>query len=283
MSRLGWFLLNSLQAIFTGVWSAVWITLAGVMTVLTFSREIALVMARKIWGPGLIWGGTATMELVPGAQVDYSRPHIFVMNHQSMLDVPVAFACIPVNLRFVAKRVLKYVPFLGQYMQMTGMIFVDRGNRAQAVESLRQAGERIRAGANIIAFPEGTRSRDGSILPFKKGIFHVAIAAQVPIVPVVAESTGKVLPRDGFRIRPGVVRFKIGEPIATAGLTEKDRDALMKRVRDAMIDLHVSIGGKGGDKSSAIAAAGQEGVGRPIALHPRDEPQETARPDRKAV
>lgn len=283
MRSLGWTLVNLSQAVFTAVWSAFWISAAAVMTVVTFNREIALVMARRIWGPGLIWGGLAKLEKIPGAQIDYSKPHIFVMNHQSMLDIPVAFACIPANLRFVAKKVLKYVPFLGQYMMMTGMIFVDRGNRSQAVESLRSAGEKIRAGANIIAYPEGTRSRDGSILPFKKGIFHVAIAAQVPIVPVVAESTGKVLPRDGFRIRPGVVRFKIGEPIPTAGLTEADRDALMKQVRDAMIDLHVSIGGKGGDKRNAIAAAGQEGVGRPIELHPARDPSEEVRPDRKAV
>src|SRR5206468_1178744 len=84
----------------------------------------------------------------------------------------------PSNLRFVAKRILKYVPFLGWYMWLTGMIFVNRSNKTQAVRSLRSAGDRIRAGASMIAFPEGTRSRDGAILPFKKGPFMLALKSR---------------------------------------------------------------------------------------------------------
>ena len=169
--------------------------------------------------------------------IDWSKPYIFMWNHQSFFDIVIAFITTPQNIRFVAKRVLKSVPFLGWYMWATGMIFVDRSNREQAIKSLAAAGKLIRAGASILAFPEGTRSRDGRVSPFKKGPFVVALQAQVPIVPVAIEGSGAVLPRGGWRARPGRIRVKFGVPIPTAGLSEADRDQLMHRVREAIIDL----------------------------------------------
>jgi 1-acyl-sn-glycerol-3-phosphate acyltransferase len=246
-------LLNLAQFLFTLAWSAFWISMALVVLVVTMNPSAPLAMARKFWGPGLRWGALADLQVDPLPDVDWSKPHIFVMNHQSMFDIPAAFIAIPANIRFVAKHVLKYVPFLGWYMWATGMIFVDRSNRARAVASLDLAGKRIREGANILAYPEGTRTKDGSILPFKKGPFVVALKAGVPIIPVAIDGSGKLLPTGGFWLRKGVVRMKFGTPIETAHLTDADRDALMRQVRNAMIDLHVQIGGKGGDKQTAIA------------------------------
>jgi 1-acyl-sn-glycerol-3-phosphate acyltransferase len=245
IERIGYLFINLGQALFLIVWSVFWITAAIVGTLVTLDRNVALVMARRFWGPGLIWISGGRFELAPLPKVDWSRPHIFVMNHQSMIDIPLAFTAIPVNIRFVAKHVLKYVPFLGWYMWMTGMVFVNRSNRAQAVGSLRQAGERIRAGANILAYPEGTRTRDGRLLPFKKGVFVLAIEAKVPIVPIAVEGSYDVLPSDGFRVRPRTMRMKLGEPIETAHLTEADRDALMAKVHAAMSALHREVGGAG--------------------------------------
>jgi 1-acyl-sn-glycerol-3-phosphate acyltransferase len=253
-------LLNVLQALFLITWSMFWISAALVVLLFTWNPDAPLAMARHFWGPGLRWGALITIERDPLPDVDWSQPHIFVMNHQSMFDIVAAFICIPSNIRFVSKKILQYVPFLGWYMTATGMIFVDRSNRTKAVKSLAVAGEKIRAGANILAYPEGTRSTDGNILPFKKGPFMVALSAGVPIIPVAIEGSGRLLPRGGFNLRKGVVRVKLGAPIPTAGLGHDDRGALMHRVRDALIDLHVSIGGKGGDKGAAIAAVGQEGV-----------------------
>ncbi len=251
-------IINIGHAVFLMTWSMFCISAAFVAGLVTFRRELPLAMARRMWAPPLIaaTGSRLVIEKLP--DVDWSRPHIFVMNHQSMMDIPCAFAGLPANLRFVAKHTLKPVPFLGWYMAFTGMIFINRSNRKEAVRSLAEAGERIRDGANILAYPEGTRSRDGSILPFKKGPFVLALEAKVPIIPVAIQGSGAVLPRDGFRIRPGVIRMKVGEPIETAHLTAADRDDLLRRTRDAIIRLHVEIGGKGGD-DDAIAAAGVEG------------------------
>jgi 1-acyl-sn-glycerol-3-phosphate acyltransferase len=269
-------LFNVVQALFLAVWSAVWIAVALVVRIVTGSADASLAMARRFWAPGLRWIGRITIarEALPEG-LDWSQPHVFVMNHQSMFDIVVAFIAIPVNIRFVAKQVLKYIPFLGWYMWATGMIFVDRGRRAQALKSLAGAGERIRAGASIIAYPEGTRSLDGRIHGFKKGSFMVALRAQVSIVPVAIEGSGRCLPKAGFRPRGGTVRVKIGQPIPTAGLTDVDRDALMHRVREALIDLHRSIGGAGGELRPAIDHWRWE---QPPADLTQPQPRRSARP-----
>ncbi|HLL56185.1 MAG TPA: lysophospholipid acyltransferase family protein [Myxococcaceae bacterium] len=260
--KVFYFVLNVLQALFLIVWSFLWMNLATLTALLTFSDRLPLSMARWGYSPAIVKFALARFKVEPLPDLDWSKPHIFVMNHQSMLDIPAAFAAIPANLRFVAKKVLQYVPVLGWYMMATGMIFVDRSNRAQAVGSLKRAAEKIRNGKSIIAYPEGTRSRDGRILPFKKGVFVLALEAGVPIVPVAIEGSGKVLPSDGFRLRPGDVRLKVGRPIPTAGRTPEQRDELMREVRHALIGLHLEIGGPGGDLDDAIAPAGIEGIRR---------------------
>jgi 1-acyl-sn-glycerol-3-phosphate acyltransferase len=244
--------LNVLQVLLLLAWSVFWISLAGWMMWLTRDGEVALVMARRFWAPmhWRITGSRMTVEPLP--DLDWSRPHIFLMNHQSAMDIPCAFAALPVNLRFVAKHVLRYVPFLGQYMAMTGMVFINRSRRAEAMKSLALAGERVRAGASILAFPEGTRSRDGRLLSFKKGVFLLALESQVPIVPVAIEGSRQVLPSGSLWLRRHPIRVKVGRPIETRGRTPADRDSLMQEVREALVSLHRDIGGPG--EAPAVAA-----------------------------
>lgn len=257
-----WPLINVGQLLFCFAWSAFWISAAFVMTLLSFSQNIALVMARRIWAPALIKASGARLHVEPLPDIDWSQPHILVMNHQSMVDIPVAFKSLPVNIRFVAKEQLKWVPFLGWYIWMTGMVFVDRSNRHKAVASLERAGERIRKGATILAYPEGTRSPDGRVMPFKKGPFVLALAAGVPIIPIAIDGSGKVSGKyKVWRLRPAEVRMKVGKPIPTAGLKTEDRDKLIHDVRMAVIQLHREIGGAGGVDQD-IAAVGEEGVTR---------------------
>lgn len=250
MKRLGWFLLNILQGMALSVWTVICVAFAALLRPL--GPDLPLHMAR-IWSTPLCWIGGVRVEVRQEAPIDWSRPHVFVLNHQSMLDIPVAFRCIPVALRFIAKRSLLFVPFLGLYMKATGMIFVDREKSAKAIASIQKAGLRIRQGASIIAFPEGTRTRDGRIQPFKKGTFMVAIEAQVPIVPMAIHGASDVLPRDSFRVRPGRVRLAIGAPIPTEGLRREDRDELIHKVRSEVIRLHVESGGAGGDDRTSVA------------------------------
>jgi 1-acyl-sn-glycerol-3-phosphate acyltransferase len=242
MKPLFYLLLNAFQLAFLLFWSALWISLALVALLVTFNRALPLAMARRFWAPGLLTFAFAKLQRAPLPDFDFAQPHVFVMNHQSMLDIPCAFAGIPANVRFVAKHVLKYVPFLGWYMWATGMIFVNRSDRTQSVKSIAEAGARIRGGVNILAFPEGTRSKSGDVLPFKKGAFILAIEAGVPVVPVAISNSGRILPTGTFSIRPGTVRMKIGAPIPTAGRGLDDRDALAKEVREAIIALKRELG-----------------------------------------
>lgn len=264
MKKLGWIVINALQAVFLALWTAFWISSALVVLAVTRDPDRPLNMARTRWAPGLLKAAGAKVVVEGGEGIDWSKPHIFLMNHQSAIDIPVAFLVLKTPLRFVAKRVLAKVPFLGWYMAATRMIFVDRDRSAQAVESIRKAGQRIREGASILAYPEGTRSRNSQILPFKKGAFVVAVEAQVPVVPVAIAHADQVLSSTGFRVRPGTIRVRIGAPIETAGMKGgRDRDALMKRCHDEVIDMHLAIGGKGGDRMHPVAARGKLGVAAP--------------------
>ena len=245
------------------VWTGICITLAIVATVLTLNRSVALKMARRLWGPGLLAIAGARMEVEPLPDVDWTQPHIYLMNHQSLLDIPAAFAALPGDLRFVAKHSLAYVPFLGWYMWMTRMVFINRADRVKALESLRQAGQRIREGANILAYPEGTRELDGRLLPFKKGPFALALEAGVPVIPVAIEGSGRVMASGSIHIIPGRVRLKVGTPIPTTGRAKHDREALLIEVRDALAKLHREIGGAG-PTSQAVALPGQEGLSVPV-------------------
>lgn len=245
LKSIGWLLINTVQAVFFLAWSVAWMGAAVLWRLLTGDAERALAMARWGYAPGCLKGTGARYLFDPLPDIDWKRPYVVVMNHESMLDIPVAQVALPVNLRFVAKHTLQYVPFLGWYMWATGMVRVNRSNRCQAVQSLSRAAKRVREGATVIAFPEGTRSREGLIAPFKKGPFMLAIEAGVPILPVAIAGSRNVLPSDSFAIRPGTVRLRVGTPVETAGRAH-ERDAIIREVRQAIVQMNLELGGPGG-------------------------------------
>ena len=222
-------------------WSIFWIPAALILGTLRRDPSLPLRFARQYWAPGMLWlaGADLRVQGSPAAVAD--RPAIYVMNHQSSLDIPAAFAVLPVDLRFIAKHTLRKVPFLGWYMSWTGMVFVDRRNSTQAVNSLTAAADRLRNGVSLLAYPEGTRSREGRILPFKKGPFVLALQAGVPIVPIAIEGSMRCMPANLRPFRPGIVRMAIGAPIETAGMPMDRRDELVQHARDAVLALHTSL------------------------------------------
>ncbi|HEY2824944.1 MAG TPA: lysophospholipid acyltransferase family protein, partial [Gemmatimonadales bacterium] len=146
---------------------------------------------------------------------------------------------LPTQVRFVAKRELKRIPVLGRAMQAAGHIFINRQNRQQAFGAYDEAAKVIQSGTSAIVFPEGTRSRTGDIQPFKKGPFVLAIAAQVPIIPVYCGGTFTLKAKGRWTITPHPVVAMFGDPIPTTGLTYEDRDALSDRTRAAIERLRV--------------------------------------------
>jgi 1-acyl-sn-glycerol-3-phosphate acyltransferase len=235
----GWRVWNALQWFYTIAWTAGCITLALLVRLLSFgNRRIPLRMASRLWAPGLLTGAGAKLRIEGLERVDFSRPHVFVANHQSIIDVCAVFRALPVPIRFVIKQELAKVPFIGWYARAMGMVFIERGHAREAARRLHRIVADVRGGASLCAFPEGTRSRDGSVRPFKGGAFQVALQAGVPVVPIAIGGSGKVLPASGFRVRPGTITLRIGDPIPTAGLHAGDRRQLARRARDAVAALH---------------------------------------------
>ncbi len=255
-------MLRNLFCVFIAItWTTVLFPVTIVISLFTLNISNSLFVVRRIWSPVLLWAGGAQYTVRGLEKADFTKPAIYVCNHQSTLDIPALFAALPVNLRLVAKEQLKYVPVLGWYMSMAKFVFVDRSNHKKAVRSLELAAQRIRGGISIGMFAEGTRSDDRSVMPFKKGPFAVAMKAGVPVVPVVIEGSGNLMPKNSWNITPGPVTVMLGEPIDPKQFGD-DREALMKAVRDRIIDLSLELGGKGGDKSTVVAMKGREGVPR---------------------
>ncbi len=164
-------------------------------------------------------------QLVPG------QPYVFMANHASSLDIWVMFIAVPRRIRMIAKKQLGRIPLLGWVMWAGRFIFIDRQNGVAARRSIELAGQRIRNGDSVMIFPEGTRTRDGSLGFFKKGGVHLAVKAGVPIVPVALRGTRALMPRGSLLLRSGTVKAIIGEPIPTEGLSEEERAVLNERVR----------------------------------------------------
>jgi 1-acyl-sn-glycerol-3-phosphate acyltransferase len=165
------------------------------------------------------------------ANLDPGQPYVFMANHASSLDIWAMFVVVPRRLRMIAKKQLGRIPLFGWAMRAGRFIFIDRQNPVAARRSIDEAGQRIHNGESVLIFPEGTRTRDGNLGVFKKGGFHLAVKAGVPIVPVALRGTRALMPRGSFLLRGGAITAIIGEPIATQGLDDEARAGLSERVR----------------------------------------------------
>ena len=249
-----WFVVNLLQLAWLVTYTLAIFPYALFLYAMTWNPEPAIGLARTMYGPVNLTLGFSRFVVEGRENFPTDRPYLIMMNHQSMADILFAWMACPVAVRFIAKRILMFVPIVGLTMWIFGMVAIDRGNVKKAMRSLKKAARILKNKKRILlAFPEGTRTKDGTIGPFKKGVFVLAMKAGVPIVPTAIEGAAVFVPRSGWKPRPVTVRVKVGAPIETAGLKDADREALMKRVRDTMIDLHVAIGGKGGDRERAIS------------------------------
>ncbi len=164
---------------------------------------------------------------------------IYCANHQSAMDIPILFVNLPVQFRFVAKRSLFKMPFLGWHLKRSGHIPVDRERPREAMRSLDEAAEKIRAGSSVMLFPEGHRSRDGKIGPFKSGSFYLAIQSGVPVVPITLNGTRAVLKPDTYHVRPGQTEMIVHPAIPTHMLTREDVEALSEKVRAQIVSRFV--------------------------------------------
>lgn len=213
-----------------------------------------LILARSLFGQlsrGIVdkytrgWSATLLRLVrahltVRGTVPDFKdgRRYIIMSTHASHYDIPVSFVSLPGSIRMLAKKELFRIPLLGPAMAAAEFPSVDRSNRTQAMADLKRAREMMESGIVLWAAPEGTRSSDGQLLPFKKGCFHLALDTEAVIVPVAIRGIRRVLPARTWQINLGQpVDVRVGEPIDTAGMSRDDLGSLMAQVRESMEQL----------------------------------------------
>jgi 1-acyl-sn-glycerol-3-phosphate acyltransferase len=211
----------------------------------------------------LIW--SRALLLMTGVRVETTfeaplpdGPVVLASNHQGICDIPALFVGLGRDRPFVyvAKKQVFAYPFIGWFLKAAGYVGVDRGNHAAALQNLEKAGERIREGTSIMVFPEGTRSHDEAILPFKKRAFHVAMRAGVPIVPIALEGSLQVSPKRRWYVCPNTVHIRAGVAYPLSGMTDGDRERVVAEVRTRVSELHRQLVGLGGGVGDAVAAPG---------------------------
>ena len=225
-----------------GLWFYFWLVL------LTFWASILIILwsyldqdspmihrACRWWGRNLLKIAHISVQVEGLEHLAPGQAYVFAANHRSNFDIFALLSVLPGRFLWVAKKSLFEIPFLGQALSRMGSISVDRENLRSAVQSLDRATAIVKRGVSLIIFPEGTRAMSRELLPFKKGVFIMAIKAGQPIVPVSISGTRFIQPRGTMRMRPGPIKVVISAPIAPH--TYRRKEELMAAVRQA-IDAH---------------------------------------------
>ncbi len=193
-----------------------------------------VVWVARIWARWILATCKIKIEACGMEQIPRDQPVIFMSNHRSALDVLVLVETLPVPFRFVAKKELRWIPLFGWALFLGRHVFIDRDDRRKAIQSLADAADRVRAGTNVILYPEGTRSRTTELLPFKSGGFHMALDSGAVVVPVSVSGSQRLAPKDSLTVHAGTVRIVFGKPIVS-------RDFDFDRRHDFMEEIHQAI------------------------------------------
>jgi 1-acyl-sn-glycerol-3-phosphate acyltransferase len=204
---------------------------------LIFDRSAYLChsVVARCWARALLRLFGVRVDVEGADNFDPKGLHVFMSNHQSHLDICAILGFLPAQVRFIAKKELYKIPFFGLTLRAIGHISIDRDDHNRALASYDRAAERIRRGTSVFIFAEGTRSPDGTVGPFKKGGFILAVKAGVPIVPITISGGRKLLPKQKLVFRRGVMKMVVGTPIDTDGYQLDNKEELIERVRDVII------------------------------------------------
>ena len=190
-----------------------------------------------LWGRMVLAICMVKVDVLGSENLEPGQVYVFCSNHFSLIDTPLMFGCMPREFRILARHGLWKIPFLGWHLNRAGHVPVHRENPREASRNIGQAAAKIRQGYCVLIFPEGGRTREETMRQFKPGAGYVAIRAQVPVVPTAIVGTRKILPPNSAHLHPGRAELRVGKPIPTAGLTNRDAKALMERIRGEIAAL----------------------------------------------
>lgn len=221
------------------VWSCIAVAtlIISVLSLITypFDRTGTLIHRyARIWGRVALLANRVRVKVEGLENVRGRGPYIFMSNHQGSYDIFALLGYLPFQFKWLAKKELFSIPFLGWAMSAAGYISIDREGTRETVEAMKQAARKIRNGMSVVIFPEGSRTPDGSIQPFKKGGFTLAIRSQVPVVPIAIQGSREIMPKDRLTANPGEIRIRIGLPIETRDYSISSRGTLMEKVNEAV-------------------------------------------------
>jgi len=191
-------------------------------------------IARKWAQSGLSMNGSS-IQLIGVENVPESGGVLFVANHQSNFDIPIMIAHVPRDKGFIAKLELLKVPSFSRWMKYIGCVFIDRKDPRQSLKDINDAAERLKAGHSLVIFPEGTRSADGTVAPFKAGGLKLALKAKVPVVPVTISGSKNIMPKGTSLIKSASVKVIISPPLVPDEFTKMDSTQISEKVRNIII------------------------------------------------
>jgi 1-acyl-sn-glycerol-3-phosphate acyltransferase len=213
-----------------GLSTALWATVSIFASLFSRSGRLQHFCMRR-WSKDNLWLSRARVEIEGLENIDCARPQIFTANHSGLHDILSLSANLPIQFRWVAKKSLFSVPFMGWHMRRSGYISIDRDNPREAAKSIIEAAKTIQGGVNAIAFPEGTRSRTGALGSFHSGAFAIALRTGVPLVPISLEGSYRVIMPKTLQVNPGmIIRIKIDKPIDLSSYAKSDKHRLMEEV-----------------------------------------------------
>ncbi|MGA2463839.1 MAG: lysophospholipid acyltransferase family protein [Thermodesulfobacteriota bacterium] len=198
----------------------------------------------RLWGKIALLVNRVKVRVEGIEHLKGEGPYIFMSNHQGTYDIFALLGHLPFQFRWLAKKELFSVPFFGWVMAAAGYVSVDREGTRKTVEAMNEAAQKIREGMSVVIFPEGSRSPDGSIQPFKKGGFTLAIKSKVPIIPISIIGSREIMPKGKLTVTSGEIRIRIDHPIETQNYSLKDRKSLMEKVRQTISKNFKLISGK---------------------------------------
>jgi 1-acyl-sn-glycerol-3-phosphate acyltransferase len=188
----------------------------------------------RLWGQVALLANRVKVKVEGMDYLKGGGPYIFMSNHQGSYDIFALLGHLPFQFKWLAKKELFSIPFFGWTMAAAGYISIDREGTRETIEAMNKAAQKIRDGMSVVIFPEGSRSSDGSIQPFKKGGFTLAIKSKVPIVPIAITGSREIMPKDRLTATSGEIRIRIDHPIETKHYSLKDRKPLMEKVKETI-------------------------------------------------